>query len=85
MLPKILLTVQNLLKFSSNIPPDFFQINVFLAFALGYLTTDFLWPSPLFFHCFVSHSVALYTVPLRMRGASTFAFKFLQNIYRYGK
>ncbi len=59
---------------------------MFHVFALAYHSTVFLWPTLLFFHCFATASVycntSMYTVPLRMRGASTFAIKFLQiNIY----
>ncbi len=31
------------------------QFNMFHVFALAYLTTVFLWPTLLFFHCFASH------------------------------
>ncbi len=31
------------------------HIHMFHVFALAYLTTIFLWPTILFFHCFVSH------------------------------
>ncbi len=57
--------------------------NMFHVFALAYLTTGFLWSTLQFFHCFASASV--YTILLRMRGASMFTFKFLQIIYRYLK
>ncbi len=31
------------------------KFNMFHVFALAYLTTGFLWPTLLFFHCFASH------------------------------
>ncbi len=68
---------------TKNPPPSAIQkINMFHVFALAYLTTGFLLPTLLFFRSFASASV--YTVPLYMCGASTFAFKFLQ-INRYAK
>ncbi len=62
---------QNFPKFSQKLPQTFLKIyttfflsflpssqdfNMFHAFALAYPTTVFfLWPTPLFFHCFASH------------------------------
>ncbi len=37
------------------------------------------------FYIFFSIGLSVYTVLLRMRGASTFAFKFFKIIYRYAK
>ncbi len=51
-----------------------------------------LWPTLLlvfyglpYYFSTVLRAASVYTVPLRMRGASTFTFKFLQIIYRYKK
>ncbi len=49
----------------------------------------FLWPTLLFFHCFASVRVycnaSVYTVPMRMRGASTFALQCITTLYIYVK
>ncbi len=72
---------------------------MFHVFALTYVTTGFLRPTLICYTVLqatstrvyhdvsmsVYYNTSVYAVPLCMRGASTFAFKYFLIIYRYAK